>query len=89
MSLRLGTLNDFVSSRPEAQALNLDFMRPSRSNREFTIRDSLQAKIDQQFPNPELGVQELSDAVNYNANSRLLLIDWGWYCTVLKDVCGD
>ena len=36
MSLQLEILNDFISSWPETQALNLDFMRPSRSNCEFT-----------------------------------------------------
>ena len=30
MSLWLETLNDFVSSWPETQALNLDFMRPTK-----------------------------------------------------------
>ena len=37
MSLRQETLNDFASSWPETQALNLDFMRPSQSNRELTV----------------------------------------------------
>jgi hypothetical protein len=40
VSLRLETLNDFVSSWPETQALNLDFIRPSRSNCELTAWDS-------------------------------------------------